>query len=293
MKEPIREEDLPEAWTKPRKHARLHILRAHQASKAVIIRRKPSKVFHIISWDTATDELVHGSWFKGKITVESCDLSWDGEWMVYFAMGSELEYWTGICKPPKLSTVIDTSVCGMYTGGGYFSSEKILRSDDFNSPMRWIRSFLDKEKNPFLILPMNRVQNGKNILALRLKRDGWQQEGTSDNWVRIRLKHSGYASFCPDDPGWSWQPTKQHPTLRMFYRGHLVGGNKYEFLLVGSDLLGPEVDWATWDAKGDLLVARNGAIERYTLKALETGVPDFRCDLEHLTPPEKPTKLAR
>ncbi|MBN8690777.1 MAG: hypothetical protein J0L72_08295 [Armatimonadetes bacterium] len=293
MKEPIREEDLPKAWTKPRKHARMHILRAHKASKAVIIRRKPSKVFHIISWDTTTDELVHGSWFKGGLFPYYCDLSWDGEWMVYFAMGSKGAAWTGICKPPQLKTVLDSSDSSMYTGGGYFSSEKTLHSNDFDSAMRRIRNFFGLENDPFKILPLDWSVYGNDILSLRLKRDGWQQEGTSDNWVGIRLKHSGYALFCPDNPGWSWQPTKQHPILRMFYRGYLVGGYRFEFQLEGSDLLGPEVDWATWDAKGDLLVARNSAIERYTLNALETGVPDFRCDLEHLTPPDKPTKLAR
>lgn len=91
---------LPDAWTKPRTEARLHILRAHLASKAVIIRRKPSKCVHIILWNTASDTLEYGSWFKGRIYAERCDLSWDGCWMVYLAMGSGGETWNGICEPP-------------------------------------------------------------------------------------------------------------------------------------------------------------------------------------------------
>jgi len=73
----------------------------------------------------------------------------------------------------------------------------------------------------------------------------------------------------------------------MFYRGYLVHGDTFEFRLEGSNLLNPEVDWATWDAKGDLLVARRGAIERYSLAALKSGVPDFSLDLEHINPPTK------
>jgi hypothetical protein len=71
----------------------------------------------------------------------------------------------------------------------------------------------------------------------------------------------------------------------MFYRGYLVHGYTFEFRIEGSDLLDPEVDWATWDAKGDLLVARRGTIQRYTLDGLKDRSPDFSIDLESLNPP--------
>ena len=99
--------DLPAAWIRPRTKARLHILPAHKANKAVIIRRKPSKCFHVISWNTATDRIEHGSWFRGKLYPMRCDLSWDGEWMVYLAMGSNAQTWNGICEPPWLKTTVD------------------------------------------------------------------------------------------------------------------------------------------------------------------------------------------
>lgn len=69
---------------------------------------------------------------------------------------------------------------------------------------------------------------------------------------------------------------------RVLFR--LIHGYTFEFRLEGSDLLDPEVDWATWDAKGDLLVARLGSIQRYTLNGLKNGSPDFSVDLENLTP---------
>ena len=123
------------------------------------------------------------------------------------------------------------------------------------------------------------------ILSHRLERDGWKREGDFVEDQEISLKHSTYSTLCVGDPGWSWQPTPRHPVLRMFYRGYLVPGYTFEFRLEDSDLLDPEVDWATWDSKGDLLVARHGAIQRYTLESLKNGAPAFTTDFESLTPP--------
>lgn len=290
MKEPIREEDLPEAWTKPRKHARLHILRAHKASKAVIIRRKPSKVFHIISWDTATDELEYGSWFEGRFFPEYCDLSWDGEWMVYIALVSGLDGWNGICNPPWLEPTAGVPIVGIQVKGGIFSDSETLTAIEPKYSARSLNELNRSKPYPFSIQSRDFGDGSFGTLDRKLKRDGWRRKGNLGEDIRARIRSGSYSHLYPNDSGWSSQPTKRHPTLRMFYRGYIVGEYTFEFQLEGSNLLGPEVDWATWDAKGDLLVARNGAIERYSLKALETGVPDFRCDLEHLTPLEKPAK---
>lgn len=130
MKSPDASTGLPEAWILPPTTARLHILRAHGASKAVIIRRKPSRLVHIISWDTSTDIIEHGSWFDGRIYAERCDLSWDGRWMVYLAMGRRGETWNGLCRPPSLESVLTVPNCGTWAGGGFFSDANTLQSND-------------------------------------------------------------------------------------------------------------------------------------------------------------------
>ena len=280
---------MPAKWTRPRIQARLHILRAHAAPKAVIIRRKPSKIFHITSWNTTTDELEFGSWFNGRIYAERCDLSWDGNWMVYLAMGSGGDTWNGICMPPRLKTVADAPNMGTWAGGGFFPDPQTLRSNDVTCFDRSLSEFNGSGKVPFAI---ERIDSGGEvfpILGYRLKRDGWRREGEFGADKRIDLKSSSYSVLCIDDPGWAWQPTPEHPVLRMFYRGYFVGGYTFEFRLDGSDILDPDVDWATWDSKGDLLFAKNGAVYRYSLAALKLGVPDFSVDLEHLAPPPKPT----
>lgn len=282
-----KEKDLPKAWTTVRTTARLHILRAHKAPKAVVIRRKPSKLVHIISWGTLTDSIEHGSWFYGRIYAERCDLSWDGAWMVYLAMGGRGDTWNGICMPPRLKTIVDVPNLGTWAGGGFFSGPNTLRANDMTIYDRSLSEFNGMGKVPFSIERMDSSGEAFPILGYRLERDGWKREGPFGQDVRITLKNSSYSTVCLDDPGWSWQPTRQHPRLRMFYRGYLISGYTFEFQLEGSDLLDPDVDWATWDSKGDLLVARRGAIERYSLAAIRRGTPDFVMDFELLQPPGK------
>lgn len=276
---------LPVEWTTPQTTARMHILVAHAAARAVVIRRKPSKWVHVINWDTKRDELEHGSWFRGRIYAERCDLSWDGRWMVYLAMGSNGRTWNGICEPPRLRTLVDVPNVGTWAGGGYFSAKRTLQANDVWHSGRSLSEFSRAGNVPFAIERMDSGGEAFPILGLRLERDGWQRAGQFGRSEPITLKHSSYSNLCVDDPGWWCQPTPKHPVLRMFYRGYLVGGYTFEFQLDGSDLLGPAVDWATWDAKGDLLVARGGAVERYTLNALKKGVPSFRMDFEDLAPP--------
>ena len=277
--------ELPPEWIRPRKFARLHLLRAHAAPFAVVIRRKPSKCYHLMVWDTRTDGLTHGSWFRGRIYAERCDLSWDGRWMVYLAMGAKGETWNGICQPPWLRTQADVPNVGTWAGGGYFADKRRLVSNDVWHSDRSLSEFSKGGRFPFRI---ERLESGGEvfpILGYRLERDGWKREGPFGESREIKLKHSLYATLCEDDPGWSWRPTPAHPVLRMFYRGYLANGYTFEFRLDGSDLLDPAVEWATWDSKGDLLVARRGVIERYTLAGIPARVSKFQMDLNDLAPP--------
>jgi hypothetical protein len=207
--------------------------------------------------------------------------------MVYLAMGSRGQTWNGICNPPWLRTVADVPNLGTWAGGGFFADARTLRSNDVWHHDRSLSEFTKSRELPFSIKRMESGGEVFPILSRRLERDGWKREGDFVEEQEIFLKHSSYSTLCLGDPGWSWRPTPKHPVLRMFYRGYLVNGYTFEFRLEGSDLLDAEVDWATWDAKGALLVARRGTVERYSLSALKSRVPVFSVDLEHLAPPTK------
>jgi hypothetical protein len=55
--------------------ARLHLLPAKEAPLVVAIRRKPSRLFHIIRINTKTGTYEEGAWFTGKLYAMRCDVS--------------------------------------------------------------------------------------------------------------------------------------------------------------------------------------------------------------------------
>ncbi|MCW1968544.1 MAG: hypothetical protein KIH69_010565 [Anaerolineae bacterium] len=207
--------------------------------------------------------------------------------MVYLAIGARGDTWNGICEPPWLRTVADVPNLGTWGGGGFFSDARTLRPNDVGYHYGSLKDFSKSKKFPFSIEQFSWNQEVFPIFHNRLERDGWKREGDFVKGQKISLKHNSYATLYEGDPGWSWQPTPKHPVLRMFYRGYF-NGHTYEFRLDDSELLDPSVDWATWDAKGELLVARQGGIQRYTLDGLKTGSPAFSADFESLNPPESP-----
>ena len=58
--------------------ARLHLLPAKKAPIVVVIRRKPSRLFHIIRVNTKNGTYEQGAWFTGKLYANRCDVSFDG-----------------------------------------------------------------------------------------------------------------------------------------------------------------------------------------------------------------------
>src|SRR5262245_52351878 len=92
--------------------SRVHLLTARRAPTIVILQRKRAKLFHVITVDTEKRRIEEGSWFRGKLYVMRCDVSFDGKFMVYLAMGSNGQTWNGVCRPPWLTTLLDVENMG-------------------------------------------------------------------------------------------------------------------------------------------------------------------------------------
>jgi len=261
--------------------ARLHLLRAQEKPFIVVIRRRPSKLFHIIKWNTQKDRLYPGSWFSGKLYPMRCDVSFDGKWMVYLAMGDGGETWNGCCELPFLKTYLEGDNHGTWNGGGFWKDAKTLMLN------RWLD---ERGQVPFKTEPMDiGPDEDEGVLYLKMARDGWTRNG--DNWgVDEEIKGGKkYRVRTTGDDGWSWRMDRKGPTLQCFYRGYLEHGRTFEFrLLEHPELLDETVQWATFDARGHLIVARAGWIERYSLANVRSGHPGFRLDLNGLTRPQKP-----
>jgi len=111
----------------------LYVLPAREAPVAVILRRGPSRWYHVIRWHTDTDQFEHGAWFKGRIYEESCDLSPDGELLLYFALqgwgpwGTSYEgSWTAVSRVPWLHALGLWPQGDTWSGGGCFAGNRSI-----------------------------------------------------------------------------------------------------------------------------------------------------------------------
>lgn len=260
--------------TKP-EPARVHLLPAKSCPYVLIIRRKPSKVFHVILWNTKKNTLESGSWFKGKLYPMRCDISPDGKWMVYLAMGSNGETWNGICKAPWLKTYAESKNMGTWFGGGFWDSNRVLK----------LNAWSNDKAFPFKTEKFETTYGGEDegVLFPRMIRDGWLRAG--ENWgvdKEIYGKNS-YQVECNGDDGWMYKPTKKHPTLRTKYIGYFEKGRTFLFSIDEyPELLDKYVEWATWDYLGNLVYSRLGVVNLYKLSDLKEGKPTYAHDLEHL-----------
>jgi hypothetical protein len=113
------------------------VLPAAEAPRAVVLRRGPSPWYHVMLWHTDTDHLEHGAWFRGRIYEERCDVSPDGELLLYFAMQGRKTLtsykgsWTAVSRVPWLHALALWPQGHTWGGGGRFVGprEIVLATD--------------------------------------------------------------------------------------------------------------------------------------------------------------------
>lgn len=112
--------------------ARLFVIQARDEPIAVILRRGPSRWYHVIQWDTRRDTFSHGAWFKGRIYEERCDVSPDGRLFLYFVLKgsrSSTEFthaWTAVSRVPWLHALVLWPQGTTYGGGGRFIDNRTI-----------------------------------------------------------------------------------------------------------------------------------------------------------------------
>lgn len=65
--------------------AKLHILLAREAPVGLVIRHGTAKSVCTLLWDRKKDKFTLGQWMRGRINLEFCDLSPDGDHFIYAA----------------------------------------------------------------------------------------------------------------------------------------------------------------------------------------------------------------
>lgn len=257
--------------------ARIHLLPAKESPFVVVLRRKPSKCFHVIRWNTRTDQLDSGSWFEGKLYPKRCDVSFDGQWMIYLAMGASGETWNGVCRLPFLRTLAEGPNMGTWFGGGYWRSRGTLLLNGWKPT---------KGSVPFKLGSMHPEFGGEDLGVLypRWQRDGWRRRGSNYGTDRHVTRVAKYTVECIGDDGWEHRPSPKHPALIVRYVGYLEHGYTFRFALEGHpDLLDDLVDSACWDSLGNLVYSRDGVLHKRALDELSSTRPGTAIDLEPLT----------
>src|SRR5689334_24278886 len=103
---------------------RLYAILARESAQAVIFRRGPSNSVLLIQWNTAQDTFEYGQWLRGRIYERRCDLSPDGNLLLYFAAKYKepLRSWSAISRPPYLKALALWPKGDGWGGGGHFES---------------------------------------------------------------------------------------------------------------------------------------------------------------------------
>ena len=251
--------------------ARLYVLLGREASQGVVFRRGPSRRVLLVKWNLDTDSFETGQWLKGRIYERRCDLSPDGELLVYFAadfrrsMGS----WSAVSRPPFFTALALWPKGDCWGGGGQFSSNTQLILNHSDREMELAPGF--SIPNWFSVGQCGEWSGrGEDdpIWSSRLIRDGWKltaypEKTKDDRGAKVWIEY---------DPPIAWE--KKHPlwpgryTLRMSILGikerdgpwliidHSVIGNEGETGAIGRS------EWADWSRDGDLLFAQSGCLYR-------------------------------
>jgi hypothetical protein len=262
----------------PAKPARIHLLPAAKAPIVVVIRRKPSKLFHVIRVNTVTGAYEQGAWFNGKLYPMRCDVSFDGEWLVYLAMGAGGDTWSAVSRLPRLTAVTEHESGTTYFGGGYWRARDVLCANG------WVP---EPSKLPFRAEPLLARYGGEDLSVVypRLERDGWRRRGGDWGHAAVMKKAKKYTATHAGDDGWIRQPSSKHPALIMWYAGYLAHGYTFRFRVPAQpDLLDDDVDWANYDSRGQLVVARKGVVTIYGLRSRARFEPRHTLDFEPLRP---------
>jgi hypothetical protein len=232
---------------------RLYAVLARDAPVGVVFRRGPSKRVLLIAWNLETDAFIPGQWLKGRIHEERCDLSPDGDLLVYFAADQAREYgtWTAISRPPYLTALALWPLGDTWSGGGLFESATSVAIDHPDGATM---------ADGFTLPPWLHVRtlgDDERLWNTRMQRDGWRLTSPPGKVEERRWV-----------PPQVWE--KPQPGGRRVLRMTLTEMTRTrawhiaDYDLVDGTAIDPlgTLDWADWDRNGELLFAKDGALHR-------------------------------
>ncbi len=246
--------------------ARVDLLQARNADKAVLIVRARAKKVHLVTWDQSTDEIERGSWFNGRIYSERCDLSRDGKHLVYFALGptKDIFSWTAVCEPPRITALVLWPMNDTWEGGGAFTGKRTLWLDLPNgSPIDNKAKHTPRgDMTKYYSIQYKEHRGGPHPFAKRLEAKGWKLTDYDDGTVGYEKKGTTDKLMLRARDG---DPIAKHHS------------DNPDIELLVKDVL-----WADWDRSGRLITVKAGIVKRYAKDLSD----DFVIDCNTFEPPE-------
>jgi hypothetical protein len=286
-----------------RSQVRLYAILARKSPLAVIFRRGPSNHVRLIQWNTVDDTLKEGQWFKGRVYERRCDLSPNGELLLYFAAKYKdpLRSWSAVSRPPYFTALALWPKGDGWGGGGRFMADTRIELNHRLAEMAAKEEY--RIPKWFKVKPFpGRPGWGEDdpVWSMRLERDGWRRTAfptkTKDDF--------GAKVWMEFSPPITWE--KKNPKLPKQYslQMRIVGLREKEgpwwitehsVRTSGDEVDLGRADWADWSHSGDLLYAKDGRLLRLSCKggtlakadeAIE--IADFRSSkFEELAPPSE------
>lgn len=279
--------------------ARLYAIVARNVRRAVVFRRGPAKKTRLIVWNLDEDTLVPGQWFDGRIYERRCDLSPDGSWLAYFAATYRKPYrtWTAISRSPFFTALALWPKGDAWGGGGLFDGARSFALNHRGGERDAILWEDIPFPSGFAVAGFGSHPGGGEddpIMTARLTRDGWTVTPTQwderKHW-RDKSKGMSIAFLPPALRTMRLTRGRTNPlTLRVHPHGlHETAGRWYVDTADLVDAAGEtvrefgRVDWIDADHNGDILLAREGKLERLAhAKFTRGGAPRVIADLNDM-----------
>ena len=226
----------------------LLVFLARDANVGVILRRGPSKRWHVTLWDTERDRFTKGQWFHGQMYPERCDLSPDGKLFIYFAgkhrrRDEDAGYgstWIAVSRPPYLTALALWPIGDTWGGDSVFLDNNTVRIA--TSTLSWgAISHPAHPKGPLNVVEAHSLpKSDARRDAAPSCRSGWLTVSPAGTWKKI----------CGD---------LTLETTREFRGGH-DRSFYHVYRVLGHPLATFEAQWADWDQKGRLVATVGGRV---------------------------------
>ena len=246
---------------------RIHALLARNSSAAVVIRRGPSRNVAVIGWDRETDRFQVGQWLHGRIYERRCDVSPDGQHLLYFAMNGKwqsevLGSWTAVSKAPYIKALGLWPKGDCWNGGGLFISNDKFWLNDGPFAHKTTHEAPGLQRQSKCPWPAGYGGECPGIYYPRLQRDDWILIDNQPDGAGGRITHF----IKRIDDYWSLHKyaheTIHHPVGRgCYFDEHSLYNEQTKEFIAHPEWEWAEVDGArlVWAADGKMF---SGRLER-------------------------------